>query len=146
MRKTIIASMLSFALAGQAAATPWHDMGPRAMAMGGTGVALAQGPLAAYWNPAGLGQQYGTSGLIIPAVGIRLEATGTVLEGANDINEINKACEASDGTTCTSPNLSAALSKFGEPGNGAMIADRRTLSDRVAPGDELYVLQALSGG
>lgn len=30
--------------------------------------------------------------------------------------------------------------------NNAMIAGRRTLSDPVAPRDEIYVLQALSGG
>lgn len=30
--------------------------------------------------------------------------------------------------------------------DGAMIADRRRLSDAVAPGAEVYILQALSGG
>jgi hypothetical protein len=29
---------------------------------------------------------------------------------------------------------------------GRMVADRRALSDRVGPADEIYVLQALSGG
>ena len=41
MRKTLLASLLSLALVGQAGATPWHDLGPRAMAMGGAGVALS---------------------------------------------------------------------------------------------------------
>jgi sulfur-carrier protein len=30
--------------------------------------------------------------------------------------------------------------------NGAMIADRASQSDRIADNDEIYVLQALSGG
>ncbi len=144
MRKSFIASILSFALVGQAAATPWHDMGPRAMGMGGTGVALAQGPLASYWNPAGLGQQYGTSGLVIPAFGLRFEATGTVLEGANDINEINKACEASDTTTCTSAKLTDALNRFGEPGNGAMIDLGGALAFRYSPWRATFFVQNLT--
>ncbi|PJB23142.1 MAG: hypothetical protein CO113_18875 [Elusimicrobia bacterium CG_4_9_14_3_um_filter_62_55] len=41
MRKTLLASLLSLALVGQAGATPWHDLGPRAMAMGGAGDMVA---------------------------------------------------------------------------------------------------------
>jgi len=120
MRNSIIASFLSLALASSAGATPWHDMGPRAMAMGGTGVAMAQGPLAAYWNPAGLAQMYGTSGLVVPAFGIRLEATGRVLEGANDLFKITDAC-ANLTADCTTANITDAITRFDEDGNGAMI-------------------------
>ncbi|PCI40405.1 MAG: hypothetical protein COB53_01375 [Elusimicrobia bacterium] len=144
MRKSLLAAVLSLALVGQAAATPWHDLGPRAMAMGGTGVAMAQGPLASYWNPAGLGQQYGTSGLIFPAVGIRFEATGTVLEGANDINEINKACERTDATICTTANLTDALNRFGEPGNGAMVDFGSSLAYRHSPWRATFFVQNLT--
>ena len=43
-------------VANISAATEWHVLGARSMAMGGSGVALAGGPVGAYWNPAGLGQ------------------------------------------------------------------------------------------
>ncbi|PJB23143.1 MAG: hypothetical protein CO113_18880 [Elusimicrobia bacterium CG_4_9_14_3_um_filter_62_55] len=116
MRKTLLASLLSLALVGQAGATPWHDLGPRAMAMGGAGVAMAQGPLASYWNPAGLGQLYGTSGLVIPAFGMRIEATGRMLEGANDLYQISQ-----NAASHTNADVTNALTKFGERGNGAMV-------------------------
>lgn len=102
-----------------ARATPWHTMGPRAMGMGGAQVAVAQGPLASYWNPAGLGQLYNTSGLAVP-VGARGEFSGTVLQGAKDINEISEACQAGNAAVCTSANINAALVDLGQPGNGAM--------------------------
>ncbi|MBI3298664.1 MAG: conjugal transfer protein TraF [Elusimicrobia bacterium] len=113
------AAFLPLALAIPAAATPWHNMGPRAMGMGGAQVAVAQGPLASYWNPAGLGQLYNVSGVELP-IGARGEFTGTVLQGANDINEIRKACEAGNAAVCTAARVNDALRRFNDPGNGVM--------------------------
>jgi hypothetical protein len=114
---------LALLFAGTAGATPWHDLGPRAMGMGGAGVAIAQGPEAAYWNPAGLGQLYNPSGFSIP-FSARGEFTGTVLEGANDLFQISEACKKSGGAAagiCTDAEISRALDHLGSTGNGVMV-------------------------
>jgi hypothetical protein len=122
MKRTSSAAAILL-LASLSDATPWHNLGPRAMGMGGAQVAVAQGPLAAYWNPAGLGQLYNPSGVAIPA-GIRAEFTGSVLEGAKDLLEINARCQALAGPSggiCNQASINNALDKFGQPGNGAML-------------------------
>ena len=43
---------LAFAAAGSLGAEEWSIVGPRAMGMGGAGVAITRGGLSAYWNPA----------------------------------------------------------------------------------------------
>src|SRR5512134_1680322 len=91
MKKTPL--LLSLVLLAQSAgATEWHNLGPRSLAMGGTGVALAQGAVGAYWNPAGLAQAENTNGLQVP-VGVGVNVTGPFLEGANDLNELAKVCD-----------------------------------------------------
>lgn len=118
MKKTLILGALCALSASAAHAVPWDVLGPRAMGMGGAQVAVAQGPLAAYWNPAGLGQMHNSAGL--EAVGgARYEFTGSVLEGANDIHQLKKDCDASL-TNCTTDRITAALSRLGQAGNGAM--------------------------
>jgi hypothetical protein len=122
MKKTAsgLAALLSVMMTSPAGAMPWIDMGPRAMGMGGAQVAIAQGPLAAYWNPAGLGQLYNTNGLEIP-VGARFEFTGSVIQGAKDINQLQQDCAATPPTpNCTVANITSALSNLGQSGNGAM--------------------------
>lgn len=118
--KTIVALVaLSALLAPVASATPWHTYGPRAMGMGGAQVAIAQGPLATYWNPAGLGQPNNVKGFVMP-VGARGEFTGTVLEGANDLNQVASDCRAAN-ASCTQAKIDAALSRLGQPGNGGLV-------------------------
>ena len=117
--KKLLAVLFALAISAPAGAVPWHNMGPRAMGMGGAQVAVAQGPLASYWNPAGLGQLYNTSGLELP-VGIRVEFTGTVLEGAKDLNEINNACKSLNAAVCTQARARDALNKINNAGSGVM--------------------------
>src|SRR5438552_4176681 len=74
-------------------ATPWTVLWPRAMVMGGAYTAIAEGPVGAYWNPAVLGQPENPSGVQVP-IGARAEFNGSVLQGANDLNQINKDCAA----------------------------------------------------
>ncbi|MEK9144112.1 MAG: hypothetical protein AAB339_00715, partial [Elusimicrobiota bacterium] len=120
MRLATFAITAALVTAGApAGATQWHDFGPRAMGMGGAGVAIAQGPEASYWNPAGLGQLYNTSGLAFP-IGARGEFTGTVLQGANDLNQLAQDCDASR-PNCTAAAVGQALTRFGNAGNGAML-------------------------
>lgn len=115
--KLVLAALLLTAPAG---AVPWHTFGPRAMGMGGAHVAIAQGPSASYWNPAGLGQLYNESGLEFP-IGARAEFTGTVLQAANDLEEIRKACNAGNANICTQARATDALNRLNNPGNGALV-------------------------
>ena len=118
MKRTSASIILASALAAPAGATPWHNLGPRAMGMGGAQVAIAQGPLASYWNPAGLGQLYNTSGFESGG-GIRVEFTGTVLQGAKDLNELQKACAAGT-ASCSVANVTDALNRLNNKGNGIL--------------------------
>lgn len=118
--KKLLAAALTAVLAAPAGAVPWHTFGPRAMGMGGAHVALAQGPTASYWNPAGLGQLYNESGAEFP-IGARAEFTGTVLEAANDLEELRKACAANNAAVCTQPRVSDALNRLNNSGNGALV-------------------------
>lgn len=108
----------ALSLAPTADAAPWHDFGPRAMGMGGAGVALAQGPEAVYWNPAGLGQLYNADGFSAP-IGLRFERSGSALRGANDLFQLNLACNASS-SLCTAAAVSQALDDLSRYGDGAL--------------------------
>lgn len=104
--------------AAPAGAVPWHTFGPRAMGMGGAQVAVAQGPTASYWNPAGLGQLYNSSGFEFD-LGARGEFTGRVLEAANDLSELDNLCDGSN-AACTTARVQSTLARFNDPGNGVM--------------------------
>ena len=49
-----LAAGIAIHLAARAAAEEWAIIGPRAMGMGGAGVAVTRGGLSTYWNPAAL--------------------------------------------------------------------------------------------
>ncbi|TPW21810.1 MAG: hypothetical protein FD126_307 [Elusimicrobia bacterium] len=118
--KILLTAALAATLVSPAGAVPWHTFGPRAMGMGGAHVAVAQGPTASYWNPAGLGQLYNSSGFEVP-FGARGEFTGTVLEGAKDLNEINSACAAGNAAVCNTGRATSALNKINNAGSGVML-------------------------
>lgn len=113
-----IAALVALLFAANASATEWNVLGPRALAMGGAGVALPQGAQSAYWNPAALGLADNPSGLQVP-MGGHLGITGSVLKGANDLNQLNKDCSGT-GTTanCTQANVTNALNELNQPNNG----------------------------
>ncbi|MDO8756436.1 MAG: conjugal transfer protein TraF, partial [Elusimicrobiota bacterium] len=102
--------------AAPARALEWHARGPRALAMGGAGVALAQGPLASYWNPAGLGRSnVNAYGIAIP-FGAHVALTGSVYEGAQDLRNLRDR-----GTAPSQAEIDAALLKLDQPGNGVRV-------------------------
>ncbi|MFA7009070.1 MAG: hypothetical protein WC204_09440, partial [Elusimicrobiales bacterium] len=71
MRRLLIFTVL-LAVNAAASAEQWQILGTRPMGMGGAFVAVAQGPIAQYWNPAGLYTSTGNvSGMELPvAAGI----------------------------------------------------------------------------
>ncbi len=88
MKKLTIAFSCILAACAPALAVEWQSFGPRAMGMGGAGVALAQGPVASYWNPAGLGQVENPSGFELP-VGAQASINGSLIQGVKDLNTLN---------------------------------------------------------
>ena len=69
----------------------WQIIGTRAMGMGGAYVAMAKGPIAQYWNPAGLYQPSAQnfSGVELNA-GVGIEATGGILDHVSEITQVSK--------------------------------------------------------
>lgn len=118
MKPTI--SLLALILAASpVSALEWHTMGARALGMGGAGVALAQGPMAAYWNPAALGRPTSNAyGLQVP-FNVHAALTGSVIEGAKNLQKITEAC--SSGGTCSQADITSALNKLNDPGNGLRV-------------------------
>ena len=114
---TVLAALIFAAV--PARALEWHTMGPRALGMGGAGVATAQGPLAAYWNPAALGRATSNAyGVQIP-FGVHAGLTGSVIEGAKNLQTLKDACAS--GGSCTDAQIAAALNKLNDPGNGLRV-------------------------
>jgi hypothetical protein len=116
MNKPLSALAAVLLAAFPAGALEWHALGARAVGMGGTGVAAAQGPLAAYWNPAALGRPTANAyGLQIP-FGVHAALTGTVIEGAKNLQNLKDA-----GTAPTNAQIQAALDKLDQPGSGLRV-------------------------
>jgi hypothetical protein len=116
----LFAVILTVSAPLSASAEEWNTMGPRAMGMGGAGVALAQGPLASYWNPAALGRATENSyGFTLP-VSVHAGLTGPVLAGANDLKNAQNNC-ASLGATACQAQINAALGELSNPTNGLRV-------------------------
>ena len=60
-------------------AQPWQMVGPRAMGMGGAGVATAYGADAQYWNPAALKDTDQEMQNVLLSTGLQLETTKDVM-------------------------------------------------------------------
>ena len=116
MRQYLLLVTAACLTSGWANATEWTALGPRAMGMGGAGVAVPQGAESAYWNPALLGVADSRSGVQIP-VGGHFAASGSVLRGAKDLNQVNKDC-AAGAAGCTQANIQNALVELNDPKNG----------------------------
>lgn len=124
MRSGALLLGLLLASAGPVGATQWVTLGPRAMGMGGAFVAVAEGPLGAYYNPGALGRiVQNPTGVLMTASG-RYEIGGDVLEGGNDLYEIAKQCFAAGATgICSTSNLATAAAKMQNPGGEGALAE-----------------------
>lgn len=99
-------------------AEQWNVFDPRAMAMGGTGVASANGAVGDYWNPASLGQADSPSGFQFP-VGAHANIAGDVLQGANNLSNTISNCGNS--ALCYGfSDVQNDLNMLTGPGNGAL--------------------------
>ena len=113
-------------------AEEWTIYGPRAMGMGGTGVAVADGATASYWNPAaitlnskiGLYLPFGTT---ISAEGEILNQVDTVFNSIESSNWSSISAKMNAGTMLSLDETRAALDlfvnkipKMNEPGQGLL--------------------------
>ncbi len=91
MYKKYLLFVCAFCLTATSYAAPWQWVGPRAMAMGGAGVAAAYGPDAQYWNPAALVQKEGRNEKgILFNLGVNAETTKTVLKSIDKFDKLSK--------------------------------------------------------
>jgi hypothetical protein len=109
--KTPLALLSALLLAAPASAVDWNNLGARSVGMGGTGVAVPQGPADNYWNPANLGAVDSKTGFHLP-VTAHFGVTGSMIEGANDLDELSNQAAPSQA------QVDAALDKLGASGNG----------------------------
>lgn len=88
MKRSFLTFVLLTAAAAAAGAEQWKILGTRPMGMGGAFVAVAQGPIAQYWNPAGLVKSSANvSGMELP-VGVVAEFTGDIMKNASEIGDL----------------------------------------------------------
>ena len=122
MNKTLAALCAVILAAASAHAEEWQAMGPRALGMGGAGVALSQGPVASYWNPASLGLATENAyGFQMP-IGFHAALTGPVIAGANDLKNLNNACSTNPpGPGCTQANVNSTLAELNNPADGLRV-------------------------
>ena len=118
--KTSILFFVALFVAQFASAQQWQFVGPRAMGMGGAGVATAYGPDAQYWNPAGLVQEEdkNETGLLINA-GVTLETTGKVLGSVDKLADMadrykNLSNNISGNSAATAENISTIFEGLNE--------------------------------
>lgn len=129
MKKLLI--MLLCAAPSIVAAEQWQVLGTRPMGMGGAFVAVAQGPIAQYWNPAGLVKSSANvSGMEIP-VGVTAEFTGNIVENASQIGDLAQQYSAIQTAQSNQGAMDAQevaafmktlslMNDMNEPGKGAL--------------------------
>lgn len=129
-----IAILAIIALPFNLFADQWRILGTRPMGMGGAFVAMAYGPIAQYWNPAGLAQKStgNVSGMEIP-VSAGIEMTGGIMKNASEIGDLSKeldyikASQDGNGKKLDSQSISAfiktlsLLQDMDKPGKGALL-------------------------
>ncbi len=133
MKKLILACSTLMVCAFSANAEQWKTLGTRPMGMGGAFVAIAQGPIAQYWNPGGLAMASSktVSGLEIP-VTAGIEMTGGIMKNASAIGDmadkISAIKDAQSNSKAITPGQAAAfvktmslLSAMNDKGKGAMV-------------------------
>ncbi len=130
--KKLIITLCCLAAPAVLSAEQWQVLGTRPMGMGGAFVAVAQGPIAQYWNPAGLVKSSANvSGMEIP-VGVSAEFTGDIIKNASQIGDLASQYSAiqtaqSNQGAMDAPKVAAfvktlsLMNDMNDPGKGALI-------------------------
>lgn len=104
------AVLLALLLPAQAMATEFVIVGPRAMGMGGAGVAVTTDALATYWNPAGLAMTQ-TVDIRIQAGGQGIDRLG-IAESIHDLENFN----VNDTSAANLANAQNIANQINQPG------------------------------
>jgi F plasmid transfer operon protein TraF len=145
-------AFLIFCLAGAAAAQDWIPIDSRTRATGHAGVAFAEGPAAAYWNPSSLARYDEevfefTSGVGFSLnAGLHLVATGDILADINHLGNLAKDLDfktkmdtINAGGAFTEQDVQDILKVFdattalGKSGQGALASPSAAFDLRVGP-------------
>ena len=94
-----MAIFMGLLIPAQALALEFVTVGPRAMGMGGAGVAVTTDALATYWNPAGLA--------MTQTVDVRIQGSGQVIDRLGIANSVHDL-EDFDRTDTSAANLAKA--------------------------------------
>ena len=122
--------------AGSASAVEFAIVGPRAVGMGGAGVAVTTDALATYWNPAGLAMQN--------SVDIRVQGSGQLTDRlgvADTLTDINKiATTAADLAELTNNlnRLNGLLNRLNAPGASVSAAGAAGIYLKGYFGDQVF--------
>ncbi len=104
-------------------AEQWNVFDPRAMAMGGTGVASSNGAVGDYWNPATLAESDSPSGFQLP-VGAHADIAGNVLQGASGLQNTYSSCGSGQGgafcLALSQSQIQGDLNEMTGSGNGVL--------------------------
>jgi len=130
--KKLLLALACVAVPASLCAEQWQILGTRPMGMGGAFVAVAQGPIAQYWNPAGLVKSSANvSGMEIP-VGVNAEFTGDIIKNASQIGDMAASFQATNnaqtnGTAINAEQMAAfaktlsLMNNMSGEGKGALI-------------------------
>ena len=128
-----IGLVVIFCFSGEAAAEEWTILGPRALGMGGAGVAVVNDATAPHWNPAALAKRPGFA--VDMAAGMNLSAEGGIIKEADELYDTISEKGAKGYT------LEEAINELDKPNDG--YADEATAAK--AKGDALSdILAALN--
>ncbi|MFH1861039.1 MAG: hypothetical protein ABH870_08555 [bacterium] len=133
MKKILLTLMSVASLACSVSAEQWKILGTRPMGMGGAFVAMAQGPMAQYWNPAGLAMAATdtVSGIELP-ITAGMEMTGDIMKNASAVGDMASKFKTINDTQKTGGKTNAdqmaafvktlsLLDDMNDSGKGAMI-------------------------
>jgi hypothetical protein len=95
-----VAILVGLMIPAQAMALEFVAVGPRAMGMGGAGVAVTTDALATYWNPAGLA--------MTQTVDIRIQVSGQVIDRLGIANAVHNLEKFNPNDPNTAANLAKA--------------------------------------
>ncbi len=131
MRKLLIV-ISCLAAPAVLSAEQWQVLGTRPMGMGGAFVAVAQGPVAQYWNPGGLVKSSSNvSGMDLHA-GLDAEFTGGIIKNASDIGDMATQLSAVQSAQTSGGSITpqqaadfvktmSLLADMNKPGKGALV-------------------------
>lgn len=100
MKKQLVLTGL-LAICTSISAQPWQMVGPRAMGMGGAGVAVATGAEAQYWNPAALAVDNELDKNLIIGLGAQMETTKNVANAIDSLNDLSNQYKSVSNTIKT---------------------------------------------